>query len=81
MASPITSAVAGLFPSETRRYPTPELPILERPSGGQPTKVLPPTDEEPPAREGAKTALEGVAKRTYYPPGTTRPTALQKVGR
>lgn len=84
MASPIASAVAGFFPSQTRRH-NPELPALVRKEqqegGGGPSGVLLPTDEEPHAREGAKAAVEGVAKRTYFPPGATRPTALQKAGR
>lgn len=82
MASPTTSAAAGLFPflSHTRRRNL-DLPTLvrkegeERASGGKP--VLP-TDEEPVVREGAQAALEGVNKRAYFPPGASRPTALQK---
>lgn len=41
-------------------------------------KAVLPTEEDSTNREGAKAAQRGVNKVSYYPPGATRPTALQK---
>jgi hypothetical protein len=81
-ASSSSSGIGSFFSSPTtrRRSSPPNLPtlIVEKKEMRPVEKAVLPTDEANVTREGATAALKGVHKQVYFPPGASRPTALQK---